>query len=56
MSKKIPWKKRSQYKKTHVTSQYAAGPDVVTPLKLWSIVYLALRIHKSDIHASDMLR
>lgn len=56
LSKKVPLAKRKHYKKSHVTTQYAAGPDVVTPLKLWSIVYLALRIHNHDIHVSDMLR
>lgn len=56
LSKNVPVAARKHYKKTHSTTQYTSGPDVITPLKLWSIVYLALRIHKTAIHVSDMLR
>ncbi|XP_016845489.1 TATA box-binding protein-associated factor RNA polymerase I subunit B [Nasonia vitripennis] len=56
LSKNVPRAKRMNYRKKHVTTQYASGPNIITPLKLWSIIYLALRINNQDIHLSDMLR
>ncbi|XP_043668375.1 TATA box-binding protein-associated factor RNA polymerase I subunit B [Vespula pensylvanica] len=56
LSKKVPFGKRIKYKKTHITTQYKTGPYIITPMKLWAIVYLALRIHKESIQLSDMLR
>ena len=53
---KIPRIKRFNYRRKHVTTQYAMGPDCLTPSKLWSIIYLALRINNEDIYLSDMLR
>jgi len=56
MAKKIPRYKRTEYKQNHITTQYKTGPELITPMKLWAILYLALRIHNQDIHLSDMLR
>ncbi|XP_011250767.2 TATA box-binding protein-associated factor RNA polymerase I subunit B [Camponotus floridanus] len=56
MAKKIPRYKRTKYKQNHITTQYKTGPELITPMKLWAILYLALRIHNQDIHLSDMLR
>lgn len=56
MAKKIPRDKRRKYKLNHVTTQYKTGPELITPMKLWAILYLALRIHNQDIHLCDMLR
>ncbi|KAL0116007.1 hypothetical protein PUN28_011105 [Cardiocondyla obscurior] len=56
MAKKIPKHKRGRYKQSHVTTRYKTGPESITPTKLWAILYLALRIHKQDIHLSDMIR
>ncbi|KAL6446677.1 hypothetical protein ACFW04_001264 [Cataglyphis niger] len=56
MAKKIPRHKRKKYKQNHVTTQYKTGPELITPMKLWAILYLALRIHNQDIHLGDMLR
>lgn len=56
LAKKLPASRREKFRRKHVTTQYVTGPDIVTPLKLWSIIYLALRIHNEDIYASDMLR
>ncbi|XP_039315147.1 uncharacterized protein LOC105201074 isoform X2 [Solenopsis invicta] len=56
MAKKVPRYKRSKYKQSHVTTRYKTGPDLITPTKLWAILYLALRIHNQDIHLGDMIR
>ncbi|XP_029667149.1 TATA box-binding protein-associated factor RNA polymerase I subunit B [Formica exsecta] len=56
MAKKIPRHKCKKYKQNHVTTQYKTGPELITPMKLWAILYLALRIHNQDIHLGDMLR
>ncbi|KAJ8684128.1 hypothetical protein QAD02_019920 [Eretmocerus hayati] len=52
----LPASKKKQYAKSYTFSQYNIGPDVLTPIKLWSIIYIALRIEAQDIHISDMLR
>lgn len=56
LSKKLPISERSKYQQKHVTTKYRTSPHVITPMKLWAILYLALRIHKQDIHLADMLR
>ncbi|XP_058793595.1 TATA box-binding protein-associated factor RNA polymerase I subunit B [Phymastichus coffea] len=56
LSMKLPRQKRMEYRRTHVTTQYAIGPDIITPMKLWSMIYLALRINCQEIHLADMLR
>ncbi|XP_018049912.1 PREDICTED: TATA box-binding protein-associated factor RNA polymerase I subunit B isoform X1 [Atta colombica] len=56
MAKKVSRSKRSKYKQNHVTTQYKTSPELITPTKLWAILYLALRIHNQDIHLSDMIR
>ncbi|XP_033207178.1 TATA box-binding protein-associated factor RNA polymerase I subunit B [Belonocnema kinseyi] len=56
LSKKVSYSERRRYKKHHITTQYKQGPQVITPMKLWVILYLALRIHGQNIHLSDMLR
>ncbi|XP_036150083.1 TATA box-binding protein-associated factor RNA polymerase I subunit B isoform X3 [Monomorium pharaonis] len=56
MAKKLPRYKRSKYNHSHVTTRYKTGPDLITPTKLWAILYLALRIHNQDIHLGDMIR
>ncbi|XP_011505076.1 PREDICTED: TATA box-binding protein-associated factor RNA polymerase I subunit B [Ceratosolen solmsi marchali] len=56
LSKKLPRAKRVNYCKKHVTTQYATGPDVLTPLKLLSILYLALRADNINIYISDLIR
>lgn len=56
MAKKIQRHKRKKYKQNHVTTQYKTGPALITPMKLWAILYLALRIHDQNIHLGDMLR
>ncbi|XP_018310608.1 TATA box-binding protein-associated factor RNA polymerase I subunit B [Mycetomoellerius zeteki] len=56
MAKKVSRSKRSKYKQNHITTQYKTSPELITPTKLWAILYLALRIHNQDIHLSDMIR
>ncbi|KAK2584219.1 hypothetical protein KPH14_006637 [Odynerus spinipes] len=56
LSKKLLALKRDKFEETYVTSQYRGGPQVITVMKLWAIVYLALRIHDEPIHLGDMLR
>ncbi|EGI63334.1 PREDICTED: TATA box-binding protein-associated factor RNA polymerase I subunit B isoform X1 [Acromyrmex echinatior] len=56
MAKKVSRSKRSKYKQNHVTTQYKTSPELITPTKLWAILYLALRIHNQDMHLSDMIR
>lgn len=56
MAKRIPRHKRSKYKQSHVTTRYKTGPELITPTKLWAILYLALRIHNQNIHLGDMIR
>ncbi|XP_011331057.2 TATA box-binding protein-associated factor RNA polymerase I subunit B [Ooceraea biroi] len=56
MAKKISRQKRSKYKQSHVTTRYKISPELITPMKLWAILYLALRIHNQDIHLGDMIR
>lgn len=53
---KLPRQERMKYRRKHVTNQYNVGPQVITPMKLWSLIYLALRIHNENIHLADMLR
>ncbi|XP_011864842.1 PREDICTED: TATA box-binding protein-associated factor RNA polymerase I subunit B [Vollenhovia emeryi] len=56
MAKKVPRHKRNKYKQSYVTTRYKTGPELITPTKLWAILYLALRIHNQDIHLGDMIR
>ncbi|XP_071569338.1 TATA box-binding protein-associated factor RNA polymerase I subunit B isoform X1 [Temnothorax nylanderi] len=56
MAKRVPRQKRNKYKQSHVTTRYKTGPELITPTKLWAILYLALRIHNQDIHLGDMIR
>ncbi|XP_011644260.1 TATA box-binding protein-associated factor RNA polymerase I subunit B isoform X1 [Pogonomyrmex barbatus] len=56
MAKKLSRQKRNKYKQSHITTRYKTGPELITPTKLWAILYLALRIHNQDIHLSDMIR
>ncbi|XP_011691959.1 PREDICTED: TATA box-binding protein-associated factor RNA polymerase I subunit B [Wasmannia auropunctata] len=56
MAKKVPRYKRSKYKQSHITTRYKTGPELITPTKLWAILYLTLRIHNQDIHLGDMIR
>ncbi|XP_012287844.1 TATA box-binding protein-associated factor RNA polymerase I subunit B [Orussus abietinus] len=56
VSVKVPKSKRFLYQRKHVTTQYKISPQVITPMKLWAIIYLALRIHKENVHLADMLR
>lgn len=56
LSKKVPRLKRKKYVKTHCTTTYNRGPDVLTPMKLWSIIYIALRVENEKMYLSDMLR
>lgn len=56
IAKNIPKHKRGKYKQSHVTTQYKIGPQLITPTRLWAILYLALRIHNHPIHLGDMLR
>ncbi|XP_077266649.1 TATA box-binding protein-associated factor RNA polymerase I subunit B isoform X2 [Temnothorax americanus] len=56
MAKRVPRHKRNKYKQSHVTTRYKTGPGLITPTKLWAILYLALRIHNQDIHLGDMIR
>nr|XP_034178878.1 TATA box-binding protein-associated factor RNA polymerase I subunit B-like isoform X1 [Osmia lignaria] len=56
LAKNIPKHKRAKYKATHISTQYKTGPHVITPMKLWAIIYLALRIHNQPIQLGDMLR
>ncbi|XP_046416794.1 TATA box-binding protein-associated factor RNA polymerase I subunit B isoform X1 [Neodiprion fabricii] len=56
LSKKLPRAQRVKYQQTHVTTKYRTGPYVITPMKIWAILYLALRIHDQSIHLADMLR
>ncbi|XP_014600234.1 PREDICTED: TATA box-binding protein-associated factor RNA polymerase I subunit B [Polistes canadensis] len=56
LAKNVSYIKRVKYRKKHITSQYKTGPCVITGIKLWAIVYLAMRIHKEPIQLGDMLR
>lgn len=56
MAKKVPCSKRSKYKESYMTNQYKTGPELITPMKLWAILYLALRIHNNAMQLGDMLR
>lgn len=56
LSKNIPRFKRAKYKAKHISTQYKMGPNIITPMRLWAIVYLALRIHNQPIQLGDMLR
>nr|XP_012143914.1 PREDICTED: uncharacterized protein LOC100876878 isoform X3 [Megachile rotundata] len=55
LSKNIPKYKRSKYKASHISTQYKVGPHIITPMKLWAIIYLALRVHHQPIQLGDML-
>ncbi|KAL6427148.1 hypothetical protein ACFW04_008650 [Cataglyphis niger] len=39
MARKIPRHKCKKYKQNHVTTQYKTGPELITPMKLWTILY-----------------
>ncbi|XP_043500870.1 TATA box-binding protein-associated factor RNA polymerase I subunit B isoform X2 [Polistes fuscatus] len=56
LAKNVSYIKRVKYREKHITSQYKTGPCVITGIKLWAIVYLAMRIHKEPIQLGDMLR
>ncbi|EFN87076.1 hypothetical protein EAI_04977 [Harpegnathos saltator] len=56
MMKKAPRNKRNKYKKGYITNKYKMGPELITPMKLWAILYLALRIHNNAMQLGDMLR
>ncbi|XP_014221898.1 uncharacterized protein LOC106649137 [Trichogramma pretiosum] len=56
MSHKVPKKRKINHHKYFNRTQYARGPDVISPLKLLSILYLALRYHDHGIQISDLLR
>ncbi|XP_078032989.1 TATA box-binding protein-associated factor RNA polymerase I subunit B [Augochlora pura] len=56
LSKHVPRHKRVNYKAKHISTQYKIGPHVITPMRLWAIIYLALRIHNQPIQLGDMLR
>ncbi|XP_015177405.1 PREDICTED: TATA box-binding protein-associated factor RNA polymerase I subunit B [Polistes dominula] len=56
LSKNVSYIKRVKYREKHTTSQYKTGPYVITGIKLWAIIYLAMRIHKEPIQLGDMLR
>ncbi|XP_003490536.1 TATA box-binding protein-associated factor RNA polymerase I subunit B isoform X1 [Bombus impatiens] len=56
LSKNIPKFERVQYRAKHISTQYKMGPNIITPMRLWAIIYLALRIHNQPIQLGDMLR
>ncbi|XP_032675536.1 TATA box-binding protein-associated factor RNA polymerase I subunit B isoform X2 [Odontomachus brunneus] len=56
IAKKVPRNKRNKFKTSYITSQYKIGPELITPMKLWAILYLSLRIHNNPIQLGDMLR
>lgn len=56
LSKNLPRCERVLYRAKHVSTQYRTGPNVITPTRLWAIIYLALRIHNHPIQLGDMLR
>ncbi|XP_076295714.1 TATA box-binding protein-associated factor RNA polymerase I subunit B [Lasioglossum baleicum] len=56
LSKNVPRNKRVSYKAKHISTQYKIGPHVITPMRLWAIIYLALKIHNQPIQLGDMLR
>ena len=56
LAKNMPRGKRTKYKAKHISTQYKIGPNIITPMKLWAILYLALRIHNQPIQLGDMLR
>ncbi|XP_053999517.1 TATA box-binding protein-associated factor RNA polymerase I subunit B isoform X1 [Hylaeus anthracinus] len=56
LSRNIPRYKRASYRINHISTQYRIGPNIITPMKLWAIVYIALRIHDQPIQLGDMLR
>ncbi|XP_057340353.1 TATA box-binding protein-associated factor RNA polymerase I subunit B isoform X1 [Microplitis mediator] len=55
-SQSLPKSKKKKFRATYCSYSYTRGPDLITPMKLWAILYLALRIHNENIHLSDMLR
>ncbi|CAL7938177.1 unnamed protein product [Xylocopa violacea] len=56
LSKNIRRSERVHYRAKHITTQYKIGPHLITPMRLWAIIYLALRIHNQPIQLGDMLR
>ncbi|XP_006563534.2 TATA box-binding protein-associated factor RNA polymerase I subunit B [Apis mellifera] len=56
LSKNIPRSERIKYRAKHISNQYKMGPHIITPMRLWAIIYLALRIHDQPIQLGDMLR
>lgn len=56
LSKNIPRSERIKYRAKHISNQYKMGPHIMTPMRLWAIIYLALRIHDQPIQLGDMLR
>lgn len=55
-SQSLPKNKKKKFRATYCSYSYKRGPDLITPMKLWAILYWALRIHNENIHLSDMLR
>lgn len=52
-----PKNRRKIYKSAgYVSTLYKTSPYIITPMKLWAIIYLALRIHNEPIQLSDMMR
>ncbi|OAD56529.1 L-asparaginase, partial [Eufriesea mexicana] len=56
LSKNLPRSERVKYRAKHISTQYKMGPHIITPMRLWAIIYLALRIHNHPIQLGDMLR
>ncbi|XP_031774027.1 LOW QUALITY PROTEIN: TATA box-binding protein-associated factor RNA polymerase I subunit B [Apis florea] len=56
LSKNVPRSERIKYRAKHISNQYKMGPHIMTPMRLWAIIYLALRIHDQPIQLGDMLR
>lgn len=56
LSKNVHRSKRVNYRAKHTSTQYKISPHVITPMRLWAIIYLALRIHNHPIQLGDMLR
>ncbi|XP_015597205.1 TATA box-binding protein-associated factor RNA polymerase I subunit B [Cephus cinctus] len=55
-TKILPLAERRKLQEKYTRKQYLTSPNMVSPVKLWAILYLALRIHDQQIHLGDMLR
>ncbi|KOC59243.1 L-asparaginase [Habropoda laboriosa] len=55
LSKNVPRFERVKYKAKHITTQYKIGPHMITPMRLWAIIYLALRIRNHPIQLGDII-